>query len=59
MEAPILNHPIPGSAARDKLIKESQNKQYKQKLKRHKDSVMALYAQDGISDKYLISGDAD
>ena len=54
-----MEAPIPGSAARDKLIKESQNKQYKQKLKRHKDSVMALYAQNGIDDKYLVSGDAD
>jgi len=38
-------------------VKEA--KAYKTKLKRHKDSVLALYSDTGIDSQFLLSGSAD
>ena len=49
---------VPGHEQRERQIKEAK-RQYKTKLKRHKNSVLALYAERGLNDVQLISGDAD
>ena len=43
---------------KQKLIKD-QSKAYKYKLKRHKDSILSLYSENGIDSKFLISGSVD
>jgi hypothetical protein len=49
---------VAGSESRQQAIKEAR-RQYKCKLKRHKNSVLALYAEQGLGDVQMISGDAD
>jgi hypothetical protein len=49
---------VPGWEIREQMIRETRI-QYKCKLKRHKNTVMALYTEKGADGVIMISGDAD